>query len=240
MKKYLMLILTSICFALISIISIVGVTYSKFVWNENEDIVYVPNSYYFESDLLSESGKTHTLQTNTNQISVTLKNYADELRVSSVDISYQISISKNSSVISSQNGQILTSEKFEKINFTGLSAGTYVITANSTSPYQKTLTATFVIPSQNTNIEINYVDTTSSNVSRLTIVTNDYEGNITVNWVGGIFADNTCEWLTPASGTTHTLPVSKNSSYELVFLKSDKNSTFSASISGNIINIIAN
>ena len=224
----------------IIILGFTTATFAKYDADEEDLVVYTPQEYYFESDLLTTDNESYTLQANTNNITVTLKNYIDQLNVSKVDISYVISIKKNNVEISDKTttGTITTLEKNEQISFTNLTVGTYQVIATSTSPYEKTLSATFIIPALDENIEIAVTDESNVSAFELQIISNDYLGDITINWVEGLLPDITNPLMEDFSGTTHTISISnKNSSISLLFFKTNPSKIYSATISNNVITI---
>ena len=235
MKKDLLFLIFAIAVSVI--VGAVSVTVAKYQWKESEDILYAPASFYFSSDLLKEENTTYTLQDNAGEISVVLKNYEDSLRVSSNDIVYQVIIKKGEETLSSQtkNGTITTAEKQETITFSGLSVGTYQVIATSSSPYQKSLSATFVIPDSAVSFQTSVSNTSATSV--LTIITNDYQGNLTISFPSGLVPDNTNPLLQGATGNQVVINVAKNSSYDLTFLKTITGSTYSVSVSGTTITI---
>lgn len=236
MKKLLL----TICLLLFVIVGCFsGVSLAKFAWREVENMPIGTKPFYFESDVLALNNPTYTLQTNTNKIDIKLKNYADQLRVSYTDIDYQVSLSKDSVVLQEKNiqGTITTSEKIDNVSFTDLSSGTYVVTASSTSPYAKTILATFIIPELNSQFTASLNISESSNMVCILLSTNDFSGNLNINIPDGLVVDSTNDVFDGATGSSITISVKKNSSYNLSFFKNDGESLYEISVGENSITI---
>ena len=233
-----------ILFAILSlsiiILGLTTITFAKYEANEEDFVVYAPQEYYFESDFLTIDNTSYTLQAGIDTITVSLNNYIDELNVSETDILYTIYIEKEGVELTnlSSSGKLTVAEKNEKIHFTGLTAGSYKIVATSTYPYNKTLSAMFIIPDLNVNIEINFNDESNSNFIEIEIVNNDYIGDVTINWVEGLVPNTIKPIMENFGGVSHTITFSnKNSSIVLSFLKTNPSLAYSASITNNVINI---
>lgn len=233
-RDFLFLIVTFLVSVLVGFTS---VSIAKYQWKENEDVAYIPSSFYFESDLLKTNSATYNLQQNTSEIQIVLKNHADELRFSSSDVSYTILIKKGGVVVSGQtkSGTITTIEKQESIIFSGLSSGAYEVVAQSTSPYTKTISATFIIPALNTAVQATIENQTMLGV--VTVVTNDFSGTLTINFANSLVPDNTNPSMQGVTGNSFSLVVEKNSSYNLTFLKTVPSTNYTVSVSGSVVTI---
>lgn len=236
MKKILLLI----CSLLIIVICcFTGVSLAKYEWKETENVPIGTKPFYFESDVLALNNPSYTLQTDLDKIVIKLRNYADQLRVSYTDINYSVSLSKDSVVLQEKNvqGTITTSEKMDLITFDGLSAGTYVVSATSSSPYVKTIRATFIIPELNNQFSAELNASSSTNMVYVSLTTNDFSGNINIVLPDGLVPDNTNDVFDGAVGNSFSISVEKNSSYNLSFLKNLSTDSYSLSVAGNTITI---
>ena len=97
------------------------------------------------------------------------------------------------------------------------------------------MSATFVIPDSAVSFQTSVSNTSATSV--LTIITNDYQGNLTISFPSGLVPDNTNPLLQGATGNQVVINVAKNSSYDLTFLKTITGSTYSVSVSGTTITI---
>ena len=145
---------------LVLILLPVGITFSKYINDFIGDYLIKTNNFFFSSDKLGSP----TLHYNVNnwggvgnfKIQFELNNHKNNLLVSDSDIDYTISLNCSSGVtctINSNSGTIYKAEmtdSFEVIItpqriFNAGESVTVSITASSTTPYVKTLGATFTI-----------------------------------------------------------------------------------------------
>lgn len=205
-------------------VSMFALVWAKYISREKKDTVVAAKAFYFESDLLTEKGATYTLAPGTTKIDIVLKNYADDLRWSEVDVRYDVTL--NGSAVQEQ--LILKTGKQEnsKVTITGLTPGTYTVVAKATSPYSKTLKATFVIPATTGGVYYSVSDAAGSPVLRLTVRTEDYAGNVTLSWPTGVSPDNTDPLLAGATGTSCTVRFENDSEYTFLFFKSDPSQVY--------------
>ena len=205
-------------------------SFAKYNETTDTNLVYNPDDFYFESDLLTVDNETYILQTNTNHISVRLNNFVDKSNVSKVDIDYNVVVKKNGVEINNFSGQgtILKTEKYKELNFIDLTSGNYYIEAKSTSPYSKVLSATFVIPEENNQIEFLIVDD-GINMVKITLLNNDYIGNLNIEWHEGLVPNVVDPIMKDAGQTSHTIIFTSNKmSLEIVLLKTNINDSYDA------------
>lgn len=222
------------CIALlILVLAWSGYTAAKYITSRQGRNLYAAQAFYFTSDFLEPRQangeyKTFTLQEGKKQIDLTLFNSDDELRTSEVEFEYQVFYQKDGE---SKKNQVTQKETFEiggeavPITIANLDAGTYLVTAEVTKPYTKTIGAKFKIT--DTKYQIDY--TTSADDSTplmlLTVQTNDYSGDVVISWGTGIYPDKTDPMLADApygsGGGSVTIELPSNASYTFRFLKSD-------------------
>lgn len=208
-------------------------TLAKYISTNVSDTSVTPQSFYFESDLLSLEGATYTV--NGDTVAFELRNYADSLRFSETDITYEITLEKGGEKqdLTGINGATVDAtaikatgtitaganqETTVKIN--NLGVGTYTVTAKATSPYSKTLTANFVLQEEDLDVKSTYID--GGNVVYLTLTTTDYEGTVTVSWTDtNLSPDNTNPNATNITSSSLQTTLNANSSYTFVFFKTD-------------------
>ena len=87
----------------------------------------------------------------------------------------------------------------QTISLTGLTKGTYTVTAEATSPYQATLKGTFTIPTESPGVHYSVTDTSGSPYVLLTVWTENYSGKIRLTWPAGLIPDSTNAELSSAS-----------------------------------------
>ena len=227
-KKHggLALRLSAVCLLLVVVVAMNSIIDAKYVTSKRSDPAAVAKAFYFESDLLKADGNpTYYLPAGTTQITVRLKNNVDSLRHSEVDFEYTISAT-------GQNDQKCTlygnKVDFKDETFTNLAPGTYTVTATTTSPYSKTLSAVFVIPASGKGIEYSVKDVSGSPVLQMTVRTNQYSGNVKISWPAGVSPDNTDPLLVgAAAGQSSTvINFANDSEYIFLFFKDNPSATY--------------
>ena len=214
---------------------------AKYAHQETADKGVASQAFYFTSDVLTSDGKaTYNLPAGTTSISFELRNYADGLRWSEGDVTYDWSATKDDADFKKGSSSISHNDAqgtADKQTISDLAAGAYVVTAKSTAPYEQTLSATFVIASTNTNVSHSVQDGAGSPTATLVVSTEDYEGDVTVSWPAGVVPDTT---QSEFSGVTTyengaykagsvTFEADKFSSYSLRFFKTDTSKEYSNS-----------
>lgn len=173
--------------------------YAKYAHQATDDRTYAANNFYFSSDFLSEKGQTYTLSAGTTQLSIELHNYDDVLRWSDdvVEYSYEVTLQADDGSeypFASGSGTIAHSAgagSSSAFAISGLTAGTYKVTATSTSPFAKTLTGTFTIPAESNDVGFTVSDSVGSPYAQLTVRTEAYTGDIIVSWSADVYPDTT-------------------------------------------------
>lgn len=233
----------NILFLILIPIVLIGTTAAKYVYEQKNDVVYEAETFYFESDLLSDNTnpKAYNYQKGEDNISFYISNNIDNLRHSDVDIKYKAKITDiQGKEITDKAGQVvkevtgtLSSEQIskQKIEFTNLPGGSYIVTATAEEPYQKSLQATFVLTEKEEDITYQVSDSEGSPVLQLTVISKDYSGSIKITWPGGVAPDSTISKLANvntgyASGST-TTSFEANSEYTFQFFKRTPNSIYS-------------
>ena len=138
----------------------VGITYSKYVKEIIYNYLLEAKNFYFNSDKLSSSNPTYNINNWSGvgnfTIQFELNNEKNNILSSSSDITYNVSVTCDNDItcsLDNTSGTIYTAEKKDAfvLTVTPLRAfndneSVHVsVTATSTSPYVKTLSATFVI-----------------------------------------------------------------------------------------------
>lgn len=218
---------------LITCLCIVGFTIAKYVDNLSDDDSNIETpEYYFTSDLLSSPDianniPIYNLNENVSSIKFNLLNYENSLMYSECDITYEVSILKDSVVLETKTGTILKDAcNSSIIEFNNLESGEYRVVAMSTAPFLKQIEAIFVIKATDNSIQYIVDDKVGSPVVMLTILTNNYAGNISISWKNTISPDNTNPLLEDAIDLvlvdgfyTYKVPFEAYSSYVFVFYK---------------------
>ena len=208
---------------------ILGTTVAKYIKEKEVDMAYSAKSFYFESDLLEEdiTDAEYEYAQGIDSISFYLKNNADSLRFSEVDINYTATLEKDGTVIDTKTGTIAKDAVNTSIvQFDDLEGGEYVVTAQATSPYTKTLTGKFTLAGVDKTLEWEVVDSENSPIIELTVTSEDYDGLITITYPEGVQPDNTDSKLDTVTSTYVTSNFEKNSSYTYTFFKNNPANVF--------------
>lgn len=199
--------------ALLVITSVLGGVYAKYVSSQGTDGTVSAPIFYFESDLLmlQSKGKEYTLNSSTETISFSIMNFADDYRVSEVDIVYDIEVESNDSTFEltineeDKKSGINDSEvkegaftkdtkKTDTIILSNIKAGeTYTVTVKGKGGFEKTLSATFKVNDAETNV-YKYIEQTEHYVL-LTVWTENASGTAVIDVMEmekpGLIPDNT-------------------------------------------------
>lgn len=238
------LVLFCICIGGISMIS---AKYIKQTTTNNN--AATAKEFYFESDLLD--GSTHEVTPTDNgtaTVKIRLKNYVDELRYSETEIKYEISVKETGSdteakniTVSNGSGTISTGAKnYADIELSKLEAGkSYTVTATTDNIYHKTLKGTIQVSKPDTEINASVHDETQ--YIEVTIWTNDYRGDVALNYSNsiGLSPDNTDTKMKGKTiGDTITTSFKANQSHVFRFFKEDTSKNYDVKISGKEVTVI--
>lgn len=166
---------------LVTLLLVSTTIYAIYIRNSSFNGVVTSDKYYFESDLLSESGETYELNSGTTEVSFSVKNFVDGLRISEVDIEVTISTSggtldKNEITLDANL------QSSDVIILSGLTDGnTYTVSAKGTSGYEKELTATFVVRSSDKEI-YKYIDKSNPAYVLVTVWSTEKTGDVVISF----------------------------------------------------------
>lgn len=156
-KKLTMIIIGVVAVILLSPI---GITFSRYVIRSIKNYILEANNFFFNSDKLVEGGTSYGINNwggvGNIEIQFQLNNHKNNILTSDTDIAYTITTNCDSSVIcnlSSASGVIQKAEKTDDLTLTIVpqrafndnESFTATVSASSSSPYVKTLSATFTI-----------------------------------------------------------------------------------------------
>ena len=216
----------------------VAVTLAKYSQQHATDKALSAKSFYFESNLLKSGGASYRIYSDT--ITFDLMNYPDETRTSEVDITYNVTITSSdggslgtgtntSGTLKSKpnNDYVGYLPTQTTVTYTGLTQGkNYTVTASASTPYTKTISASFYIVPGNYDLTSKVEDHTDYVLIEFSTL--DYVGNVNITWQNGYVPDNSEPIMTNATGTSHNTSVTSNTTYTIKFFKTG-NATFNAS-----------
>jgi len=217
----------------------VGTVLAMYASTKDADAPYVTPEFYFESDMLN--GETHTLGKNATAISFKLKNYADATRFAETDIEYTVTLTfqpENASPVTITKTGTITGGAANDVDITFdnlTDPVNYTVTASTTSPYLKTITATFVIPAKDYTVKATLAN--DGNAVKVTVKTVDYAGNVVLAYPASLSPDNTDPLMTSAGMETHTVEFGVDSEHTFVFFKADPTKTYAVSVTGTTVTI---
>lgn len=243
-----------ILLAFVAFSYIVFTAFSKYVLQEEKTHIQNAEEFYFASELLKENGAEYRINDwDINQnynIEIDLKNHEDALRINYSDIQYEISITNNSQdkVDINLSGDVIKTDEIYTGEIEGQALNEKILTLSvnkktdstidenginfevnfkTTSPYEKSLSATFIITPQKENeAEINLIDEVGNEYATLTInnIEEERQYKITYNNQKSVI-DTTNEKITQITKGETTSEVTINlEAYEVTkiqFIKKD-------------------
>lgn len=168
---------TIILLVLLVLILPFGITYSKYIVQSIKNYIMEANNFFFNSDKLVQGGITYEINNwggaSNIEIQFELNNHKNNILTSVSDITYTLTPTCDSGLIcslSSNSGVIQRAEKTDSFVYTitptrafnDNESVTVGVTASSSSPYEKTLSATFVITVGRRGIDYEIRDSVNS------------------------------------------------------------------------------
>ena len=229
-------------YALVLLVAVCGVSgglLARYVTQNRQQAEMISAGFHISSDFLKENGPTYSVST-TGDLIVHLYNYEVEntAQISQVAMAYTVTVEGGTlaKLDETSVGAATTSSTFVKSDDKAFhtltitpSASTVSVTVQTTSPYGKTLSATF---NRTANATPVYTFTNQGNgTGLLTVKTNEFAGSVTVDWAEGRYSpDNTNrlmeEWLD--SNGRGSFTAAANSTYELLFVRKTESLTETA------------
>ena len=176
MKKKKLILIIAVLLVLF-LASPIGVTFSKYVLQNIKNYVMEANDFFFNSDKLVAGGITYEINnwggaTNV-EIQFELNNHKNNILTSASDIEYTLSTTCDSGLVcnlSSNSGVIQKAEKTDDFTlvlvpnrvFDDNESVTVTVSATSSSPYVKTLSATFIVTVGRRGVDYEITDSVNS------------------------------------------------------------------------------
>ena len=219
----------------------------------------ISSQFHVSSDYLAENNPSYEITDWKAGFDIQLYNYEKEntALISDDEITYKVDLSEGLkdkeektlqqdkwTYSDTHNGKIAKSSEKQaqsiKIRPAPQSAvmenDSVTVTVTITSPFTKTLSATFTMKGKS---QPDYTIKDQNDGSILvTIQSNSYDGDITVEWSADKYApDNTNPLMANWTNPSQTLPVQKNTTYELLFFKKSVETITGNSGSGTTISL---
>lgn len=206
------------------VLALAGIAVARYVMQQQQEGLATASNFSFTSDYLKEESESasYYIDPTTTDLNITLSNAADAKRFTAESIDYTASAT-NATIIGGGSGTLAgglesTTKLTVSPNADSSPGNTFTVTASSTSPYAKTLTATFILAKGNSyQVE----DAGGNTAAVLTITCTDSGGPVTVELSAGVVPDTTDSRVTLTSGG-FTFQPSSPGVYSIVLLKSDK------------------
>ena len=182
----------------------IGTAVAKFIQSSTGQTLVKAPEFYFTSDLLSTENPHYVLNSAVNRVTFTLRNSADALRVSQVDIDYEVSTDNGASVqykpgITDTGALSKTLPQNQPTEVTyelsGLKPGiTYTVTATGAAGYTQTLQAIFTVSDKDENVH-KHLQISRDGYMILTVWTHNVAGTLSVSFPDDLIPDNTNEHM---------------------------------------------
>ena len=122
------------------VLALAGFAAARYVMQQQQDGLATATDFYFTSDYLKESGEnaTYFIDPGTESFTVELRNYADDLRTTSGDISYKVETTYATATDAGAGKLVGSAQSTAKVTVTPNSeVQEFAVTATSTSPYAR-------------------------------------------------------------------------------------------------------
>ena len=169
----------------LAVFLVISVAYGRYIRNVIYDFLLETRAFYFNSSILSSSGKNYLIENwdgvNTYPLTIDLTNRKNDRRVTTTDITYdvvvscpdtvQCSLSKDSDTIHPED-EIDTFQVFVNPiqNFYEGDSVAVTITVTSSLPYVKTMSATYTIGVERSNFTYEIIDSSGSKYLKVNLV----------------------------------------------------------------------
>lgn len=251
MTKSRKILIALISLAVVAALITSGTVLGKYFIKESGEESVAASNFYFDSDYLKPAASAATYTVAGTSVVVSLKNFIDSAKVTTPNITYSVSVTNGTS--SPASGTITGgSENFSSVTITPTNAAQPVtVTATSTAPFEKVLTATFNFTADMARTSATYLieDSTNSDYATLKILAGNTiisAGTLTLNWnTSDVYLDPTNPYLAGNAGlSTGTLTIGQaiapHSTAVIYVFKDDVTDNFShaeSAISSNSITI---
>lgn len=230
-------ILTALLLLMVCVATFGGFTVARYALSQTgKSGLASAEEFYFTSDLLKEEGASYDVYNWGDGIPIQLKNYEDSLRYNTEEISYTVTCEPACTV--TYNGNTTINENkisggnansIEiKVKPTDLTKTQITVTVETSSPYKKTLKATFTATGK---LQPKYQITDSSGepTAELILTGGAEKSTITLSWDNTkIMPDRTNKYLSFGStNSTCTITTEASASYRILLFKTNPDMNYS-------------
>lgn len=248
-KKRLILII-ALSVVLVASIITSGTVLGKYYINIKNEQAVAASSFYFESDYLKPSSESASYTVVGTSVVVSLKNFVDSSKYTSSNTTYSVSVTNGTS--SPASGTITGgSANTVALTITPTNASSPVtVTAASTAPFAKSITATFNFSADMERTAATYLieDSSGSDYATLKILAGNTiisAGTLSLTWnTSDVYLDPTNPYLAGNSGLssgslTIQQAIAPHSTAVIHVFKDDPTDSFAHSESSITSNTIA-
>ena len=197
-SKFRVVTIISVVFAII-VCSLVGTVIAKYVKKSVDENGIEATNIYFKSNYLLSTDEAIEYEISTSSVTITLSNYIDSYHYTMSDLDY--SIIATNATLSLQSG-IISGGATNEVSFTVTPTDTtepVVVTAQSNSPFSRTLTGTFDFSNIGINPTYMITDSVNSDYATLKIMAGNSSipaNTLSISWnVSDIYLDPTNPYL---------------------------------------------
>lgn len=199
-----------------------GITFARYVLQENHSGAAEAEAFYFTSDFLKEvsENKVYHIDPKAGSFDITFSNSADSKRITQKAITFDINV--EGGTLTSAENLILngSSKDEEKVTITPNPGSSKVtVTASSSTPYKKTLKAEFVLEPGN-QYSIEDAENNRAAVLTITCVETPSDG-ITLIVPSGVIPDAANTMITKEQDGSFKFSPKESGVYTLVLLKKE-------------------
>lgn len=179
--------------------ALVGNALAKYFQTSINPSTFKAMDFYFTSNLLDDG--IHTLSPGATSVTFSLRNYADELKVSEMDVKIDniMVTGPGTPTVSTVDDALLANVVDDLyVTISGLVPGKYTITAKaiggrpsgaSSGGYEKTIQGQIIVPEAEQFLYKYFQDYGSYVL--LTVWSQGYKGNVSIDYPDGVIPDNT-------------------------------------------------
>ncbi len=197
-SKFRVVTIISVVFAII-VCSLVGTVIAKYVKKSVDENGIEATNIYFKSNYLLSTDEAIEYEISTSSVTITLSNYIDSYHYTMSDLDY--SITATNATLSLQSGTI-SGGATNEVSFTVTPTDTtepVVVTAQSNSPFSRTLTGTFDFSNIGINPTYMITDSVNSDYATLKIMAGNSSipaNTLSISWnASQLYLDPTNPYL---------------------------------------------
>lgn len=175
----------------------IGTAVAKYIQSTGGKALFKAPEFYFSSNLLAVEPETYVFNSQTREVSFILRNSADALRTSEMDITYTVTVEENdnntdeNATVENGSGTLFKGGDPVTVSLKNMRPGvTYTVQAKAEAGYKQTLSAVFTVAGKDENI-YKHLENSPDGYLLLTVWTQNREGMLAVGFPNALIPDNT-------------------------------------------------